>query len=170
MLSDTARCSGSYTFTLPAPDLQSVISPRTSFCFVLFLFLSGKWYLEATIWALGVLIAIGMSLLPDAFQWTKPGNTCTCMQYTYLHTHRHTHIYISVYFCIYLYMLKTMCSHRHFQVQSSFTRFIVIFTLSMFVTLFSDITLNIFHLFYAPVSIQSTVFAASPSVGSDALL
>lgn len=40
----------------------------------------------------------------------------------------------------------------------------------MFVTLFSDITLNIFHLFYAPVSIQSTVFAASPSVGSDALL
>lgn len=37
-----------------------------------------------------------------------------------------------------------MCSHQYLQVQSNFMEFLLVLTLSMFVTLFSDITLKIF--------------------------
>lgn len=100
-----------------------------------------------------------MSLLPDSIQWTRPGNTCTCMQHTYL---IHTNINICIYFCIYLCMLKTMYSHQHLQVLSSFIRFVIIFTLSMFVTLLSP-SMFFTYLMHLCPSVNSTL------TGSDAL-
>lgn len=45
------------SYIFPVPVLESVISPRSSVLFV------AEWYLEAKIWALGVLIASGVHSL-----------------------------------------------------------------------------------------------------------
>ena len=81
------------------------------------------------------------------------------MQHTYL---IHTNINICIYFCIYLCMLKTMYSHQHLQVLSSFIRFVIIFTLSMFVTLISP-SMFFTYLMHLCPSVNSTL------TGSDAL-
>lgn len=74
----------------------------------------------------------------------------------------YTRTSICVYFCIYLCMLKTMYLHQHLQVLSSFTRFVLIFTLSMFVT--PLILPSVFFTYFMQLcpSIQSTL------TGSDA--
>lgn len=144
---------------LPQPHNQSFLWEPFIF---LFLILSGKQYLEAKVWARGVLFATRMSLLPDSMQWTRPGNTCSCMQYTYL---IHTNITICIYFCIYLCILKTMYSHQHLQVLSSFTRFVLIFTLSMFIT--PLILPSVFFTYFMQLcpSVQSTLDRCSDVLG-----
>ena len=32
---------------------------------------SGKWYLETMVWALGVLIAVGLAIVSQLFHWAK---------------------------------------------------------------------------------------------------
>lgn len=76
------------------------------------------------------------------------------------HTHEHYHLYLFLYLPVYV---KTMYSHQHLQVLSSFTRFVLIFTLSMFVT--PLILPSVFFTYFMQLcpSVQSTL------TGSDAL-
>lgn len=94
----------------------------------------------------------------DSIQWTRAGNTRMCMQYTYL---IHTNINICIYFCIYLCMLKTMYSHQHLQVLSSFWVGYN-FTLFMFVTPLMSPSMFSYFMHLCP-SINSAL------TGSDAL-
>ena len=45
---------------LESPFLQAAMVPS-----------SGKWYLETMVWALGVLIAVGLAIVSQFFHWIK---------------------------------------------------------------------------------------------------
>lgn len=50
---------------------------------------SGEWYVETRIWALGMLIATGISLFSDPFKGQSKG--------IYVHVHVHVHVYVYIY-------------------------------------------------------------------------
>lgn len=143
---------------LPAPPLRSVISQRWAVTF------SVRGYLQAKIWTLGALIAVGVSLLPDAFQGTEPGNTRAGIKYTYLCTH--SHIYICTYISVHW---KTMCSHQYLQIPSNFTVFFLVFILSVFVALLSFLNI-LAHFMHLCASGLLSLLPLFPLVGSDALI
>ena len=55
---------------------------------------SGKWYLEANIRVLGVLIAIAMLLLPRPLKWTELGSLCVYMHIHHVYIHRLLYTYM----------------------------------------------------------------------------
>lgn len=81
---------------------------------------SGEWYLEKN-QALGIVA-------PRSCDWTKLGNIYN--SFTLLYT------YLYLFLC--LYTRKTRSSHRYIQLQSGTTGFILVFSLSIFVTAFSN--------------------------------
>jgi hypothetical protein len=123
--------------------------------------LIGKWYLEMTIWGLGVLITIGVSLIlgrfrqPNHFRWLFQVCVCVCVcvcVYDKVHLGTHTYLYfLCPFVCL---SIKSMASHWY---QPNPTGFILAnpFPYSHFLSytwyLIKLATLlNIFHCYFKP--------------------
>ena len=130
LLSDTARCSGSYTFTLPAADLQSVISPRTSvflFCFVF------KWKMVFRGHDLDTRCSdcYWDVIAPRRLSVDK-AREYMYMYAVYLRSHTHTHLHLCLFLSLYvenhvftltlpspIQLHKVHCNFHTFQVCNS---------------------------------------------------
>ena len=113
------------------PFLQSVLIP-----------FSGEEYLETKIWTQGMLTLSGLLLSPSLLQSTELENMYIRMyRHTYTHTHTHTHTH-TLHFPSIFISLSVFIGNREFtaylQFQSHTIEFILVFSLSLFVTLFSD--------------------------------
>lgn len=75
-------------FSLPKPLNQ----PLLQGALVPFI---GKWYLETKIWLLGVLIASGVSLLPDHLIERATKYVCTLN-----HVYTHLHLILCLFICV----------------------------------------------------------------------
>lgn len=106
-------------------------------------------FLETSIWAYVCSLQVGHHCCQAFLMERARKYIPSCI---YKHTHIH-HIFISsfsTYIC--LIMLKTMNSHRYLQFQSNRNRLILVFFLSVFVTLFSDIKKSVvFNIFIRPI-------------------
>ena len=101
---------------------------------------SGEWYSEAKTWVLGVLVAVGMLLLPGPFRgWsygreqlscTTVGNMCVFLHIMSIYTCVHSSIYLSIH--------PSVCEfNRNFPFHSP-AQFHLVLSLFIVVTPFSD--------------------------------
>ena len=72
-----------------APDLESAISPRLSGSFL------WKWYLETTVWALGVLLATELIITSRPFVWAELGSNFLKNKINY----KYIRFFIQIYVC-----------------------------------------------------------------------
>lgn len=97
---------------------------------------SEETYLATKIWVPGILITVGLALLPDRVS-AELGNMYVWMCALNLHTHVVTPVFISVS----VYILKTASSCRFLQSQSNTTRSVLVFFLPTFVIAFLTVKL-----------------------------